>query len=514
MDRGLVNVFFVNYFMKNIYISLILLLISVQINAQGTQIGNLSINEYFTESFTEIGNTQTLCVDVHQGNAVAVSIYPRKFVPAFPQHKCGNMWVFNSDLNWGAPFVWQTNIEGNLYPYELKNINNSSIIVGYFTDSIQVQNTKYYALDSTRASSFILSLNLQTGELNWLTVIQDSIYNSVATSFTVISPENILVSALHHDIESAIYKININTGSIISTKIFPNVRTISSIAKLNENVYVAGTAGDFANIDTFTVHTNLNTGYANYMFKADTNLNLKSLVCEPYITFDFTSHLSPRQNDILWSFFKQNNSQGLVQSFNLYRDIDTLVRRLSFSTNFNFSEYDNRLVIPTDMFGFLLFKKDGLDYNLYQLNFGGMPYFERITKNTNVELYDVTTDFLESFISGSFSSDTLFLLQNTLVNSSFNENKSCQFMSFFHEIYGSVNNEKQIVIKTFPNPVEEELNIASDDVQYVSILNTTGQLMNTYYSTNKINIHQLPSGIYLMKGYTSDKYFSVKFIKK
>ncbi|MCF8284746.1 MAG: T9SS type A sorting domain-containing protein [Sphingobacteriales bacterium] len=503
--------------MKHIFLLFFVTLISLCSFSQGTQVGNLSINEYFTESFSSKGGTQILCVDNDNFfGTIAAGIQPKKFIPSFTQHKCGDMWVFNSDLNWGHPFVWQVNLKGTIYPYQLKNLvySNSTIIVGLFSDSISIDSNTYYALDSNRTSSFILSLKGESGEFNWITIIQDSMYNSMATSVTELNSGNILVSTLHNDIESSIIKINANNGNVISTKYFPNVRTISSIEELNNIVYVAGSASDFANIDTFTVRTNLNTGYANFMFKADTSLNLNFLACEPYITFDFTSHLEARYSNIIWAFYKQNNSQVLTQSFNVYRDIDTLIERLSLPINSNFSEYENRLIIPTDMSGFLLFKRDGLDYNLYSLNFGSTSYFENITTGTTVEMYDVSTDFLETVVSGSFISDTLFLLNHQLLNPYYSANQTCDFMSFYHEIYGGIDGENKLKLKTYPNPANEEINIVAENVQYVTVVNAQGQLMNEYFLTNKIDIHQLPRGIYLLKGYTTEKQFSIKFIKK
>ncbi len=502
--------------MKHLFLFIFVILISKCSFSQGTQVGNLSINEYSTESYSSKGDAKILCVDNNFVGNTAAAIYPKKYIPSFSQHKCGDMWVFNSNLTWGNPFNWQVNILGTIYPFQLKNINftHSTIIVGLFSDSISVHGNTYYALDSNKTSSFILSLKGESGEFNWITIIQDSIYSSMATSVTELSSGNLLVSTLYHDIESSIIKINAKNGNIISTKYFPNVRTISSIEELNDIVYVAGSASDFANIDSFTVRTNMNTGYANFMFKADTSLTLNFLACEPYITFDFTSHLEARSSNIIWAFYKQNNSQVLTQSFNLYREIDTLIERLSLPTNFNFSEYDNRLIIPTDMSGYLLFKRDGLDFNLYHLNFGSTSYYEKITTGTTVELYDVSTDFLETVVSGSFNSDTLFLLDHQLRNPYYSANQTCDFMSFYHEIYGGIEGENKLKLKTYPNPATEEINIAADDVQYVTVINAQGQLMNTYYSTNKIDIHQLPSGMYLMKGYTSENYFSIKFIKK
>jgi hypothetical protein len=87
-------------------------------------------------------------------------------------------------------------------------------------------------------------------------------------------------------------------------------------------------------------------------------------------------------------------------------------------------------------------------------------------------------------------------------------------MSFYHEIYGGIDGENKLKLKTYPNPATEEINIVADDVQYVTVINSQGQLMNEYFLTNKIDIHQLPSGMYLLKGYTSEKQFSTKFIKK
>jgi len=500
--------------MKNISLSFLLLIISSFSFAQGTQVGNLQINELFTERYSAEGNAKILGVNKNGLGATSVAIFPKKQVPAFSQHLCGNMWVFNTILNWGNPFNWEVNVQGTIYPYQINKINDAILIVGYFSDSIRANNTTYYAIDSIRASSFILSLNANTGMFNWIKLIQDSIYNSVATSVSALSSGNLLVSTLHQDIESAIYKLDSKTGNIISSKIFPNVRTIASVLERNNVVYVAGSASDFANIDTFTVRTQMNTGYANFMFKADTNLNLLYLESEPYITFDFSSHLEMSNSSVLWSFYKQNNSQGLTQSFNLYRENDTLVDRLSLSTTLSLSEYDNRLIVPTDMSGYLLFKRDGLDYNLYHLNFGSTSYYEKITTGTSVELYDVSTDFLETVVSGSFGSDTLFLLNHQIPNPYFSANQTCDFLSFYHEIYGGIHSDQKIDINSFPNPASEVLNIVSDNVQYVSILNVQGQLLNTFYSTNKIDIHQLPSGIYLIKGYTTDKQFSIKFIKK
>lgn len=501
--------------MKCFKLFILLLLSSFLVKSQGTQIGNLSINHSFTESFSSQGGTEILCVDNNYFETIAAAVFPKKSISSCLQYNCGDMWVYNTDLTWGNPFVWQKVFRGTIHPYQLKNLkfSNITIIVGFFTDSIRINNNVHYRIDSNTTSSFIIALNSTTGDLKWIRTI-DTISNSRATSVTELSSGNILVSTFENGYSASILKINPYNGTVLDVKHFPTIRTLSSMLELNNTIYVAGTIDNTASIDSFLVQTNKFGGNANYMFKADTNLQLTFLAVEPYSKYDFTNYLSKGSNSILWSFYKGEKHSETTQSFNLYREIDTLIQRLDLDYEFSFSEYHNRLVIPLDVGGYLLFKNDFTDVKLYYLNFGSISYYESVMYGTSIHVLSASTSYTNTVITGMYSSTNLNILGIQLPNPYDSANQSNDFMSFYHEIFGGIEGENRHKIKSFPNPAIEEINIVADDVQYVSIMNLQGQLMNTYYSTNKIDIHQLPSGLYLMNGYTTDKYFTLKFIKK
>lgn len=70
-------------------------------------------------------------------------------------------------------------------------------------------------------------------------------------------------------------------------------------------------------------------------------------------------------------------------------------------------------------------------------------------------------------------------------------------------------------ITIFPNPTTEELNvqIKNQDIEYITLYNSLGEFLDKY-STSSFSIANLSSGVYWMRIYSNDTFYSRKIIKK
>lgn len=95
---------------------------------------------------------------------------------------------------------------------------------------------------------------------------------------------------------------------------------------------------------------------------------------------------------------------------------------------------------------------------------------------------------------------------------------------YFDEIYGDVatitatTNQKNIALKLFPNPANNNLTIQSNEsIDSYKIYSLTGELVadeKTTGNTTSVNIAQLPNGLYLMKATSKEQTIIGRFIKE
>lgn len=90
------------------------------------------------------------------------------------------------------------------------------------------------------------------------------------------------------------------------------------------------------------------------------------------------------------------------------------------------------------------------------------------------------------------------------------------FLSGFCEPLLEVNNIEENLIKIYPNPTKEILNIkfpSNITVNGVKVYNSLGMNMNISHSANSINVKNLANGIYLLKVETSYGILTERFVK-
>lgn len=118
---------------------------------------------------------------------------------------------------------------------------------------------------------------------------------------------------------------------------------------------------------------------------------------------------------------------------------------------------------------------------------------------TDEQIMEVLSNVLEIKIRGEYvSGPDVGSLDNVILES---ENMSVEDISASE-------------IKIYPNPTKGEINF-SKPLNEVSIYNLSGQKMAVKAESNKLNISNLPSGIYILKGMDAEqKLIQVKLIKK
>lgn len=499
--------------MKKLYLLIFALGVLSQASAQQ---GALGIWDLFSESYPMPADYKTLNVGQKGSYTVSAAILQKTFASQFPEQKCGPLKIFALNFLMGNPYRWEVNVNGNIFPYDVKIMNDhSTIVTGAFVDSFHVGN---YSFQSNQfiASSFVMSIDV-TGEINWITLLQDSIFNTLATTITSIESGNIVVAGLTSDIESSIWKFNPQTGQLLSSKTFEQVRTFSSIIEVNNALYIAGSSGDLSKIDTFTIQTALNTGYVNFLAKLDTNFLTINLKCKPYITFDFTSQLelNSKSKNILWGYFFQSNTNQFKQGFDVINSQDNLVLHYEAFPQQFLDEFDNRLMVPTLNSGlFYVLRKLNNNYYAYDLGTSGIDS-ARIITNSQAKIYDVGSDSENGFTTvGVFTGDSLRTNINTLFNPYVDSAMSQNFLSHYQELILGIEDQNRNEIKVYPNPANDVLSLALEDVLKVDIFTLQGKLIDEQYNTNRIYIHQLPAGMYLLKANTSFHNYVVKFIKR
>lgn len=480
------------------------------------QQGKLDIWEMFSESYPMPANYKTLNVDQLGSYTVSASILPITHASSFPEQKCGPLKIFALNFLMGNPYRWEINANGNIFPFDIKiTKDNNTIITGAFLDSFHVENYSFQS-NPFIASSFVMSVN-NFGQINWVKLLQDSVFNTIATSITELESGNIVLTALTNDIESTIWKLNAKSGTVISTKTLNEIRTLSSIVEVNNFIYVAGSSGDFSHLDSFIISSSLNTGYVNFLAKLDTNLFTLNLKCEPYVTFDFTSHveLNPQSNNIIWAYYFTNSNQQFKQGFNIYNDRDGLLQHYETSNINDLAEFNNRLTIPKIRTGmFYVIQKHQNNYYAYDLS-DAIVDSALLISNSEASMYDVACDSANGFTTvGVFSGDSLRTSINILFNPNADSLKTQNFLSHYFEYFVGIDNQKISEVKVYPNPATDVLTIDLNGIEKIEIYNLQGKLVEKEFYKNKILINQLPSGMYLLKVNTLNKNYVTKFIKK
>ncbi len=62
------------------------------------------------------------------------------------------------------------------------------------------------------------------------------------------------------------------------------------------------------------------------------------------ITFDFTSKVLPHRGGVLWTHYKNNSVNSLVQNLSYYNQQGNFSYEHNFQSDFSLSEYDNKLI--------------------------------------------------------------------------------------------------------------------------------------------------------------------------
>ncbi len=478
---------------------------------------NGDILEQFTEIYPAPANAKIVSVD-HVGPVdVGAYILPEKSNSQVPEQQCGTMNVFELNFLMGNPYRWNKQVKGNLFPFDIiKTVNNNTIVVGTFIDSISVDNYYVESRDFIN-SSFVLSIN-PFGQVNWLTVLQDTIFNTIASSVEELPNGNIIVVGLTNDVESSIWKINPSNGDVMLTKQFTQVRTFSCVIERDNKLFVSGTADGFSTIDTFSVEDPYQTGYVNFLAEMDTNFNVTALHCRSYFTFDFSSHLIKNTNsqNILWAYFDVDSFNTLLQTFEVINPQGQFVYDYSRKTNFVQGEFDNKLVVPNEETGMFYFvnKQANKDIYLFELGNALKDSFLLI-KNSDATIYDASWDYLQGFtLVGTFKSDSLrtmnFTLPNIHVDSFYTEN----FIGHYFQLLSGLENNKSIPVTVYPNPSAGNLYLKiEEEVEEAIVYDLTGREYARYTKQKNLDVKSYPSGMYYIKILSDKKLYSAKFIK-
>ncbi len=493
--------------MKN----LLVLIFTLSTLISNAQIERFSMLELYSSTLQNSAEYKPVCINFDHNYTVA-SMLPSKYSAYFPEQRGGNMKVTNINENNNA-VLWNLDFIGTVFPYQIVYANNTHFVVGIFTDSISVNGNTHLALDSNRVFSFVAAIN-SNGQLKWLKIMEDTVWNSMATSVCFLPSGNLLVTALYHDVESVVWKLDPNTGDIISAKIFPGVRTFSDIKYNNDKIYLTGSTGDFSMIDSFQVLNPLGNGYVNFLCLADTNLSVSNLYYDPYITFDFSSQLTLHNNGVMWAHYELDSNIGVVQNLSYFTEAGTMYYKHSFFTNMNLSEFDNRLIYPKNFGGdFVFIKKIDKDYYLFDL---GNMYRDsiQISKDSKFTIYDLSIKNSEFVLVGMFAADTLNYLGMEFLNPNTGTNQTVAFISKIVETNSGIGNNNSKTFSLFPNPSEHTINIKLENVEMVEVIDFTGKVNSTHYLTNTIPIEELSNGMYLLKVSTQEGVYTMKFIKK
>jgi hypothetical protein len=474
------------------------------------QIEHFSMQKMYTNTLENSADYKPVCVSLNQTSAIA-SINPNKFAPYFPDQRGGDMRVslYNSFSN---ASLWDIDFKGTIFPYQVINHHDSVFLVGVFADSISVAGNAFLAMDSFRVFAFVASI--YNGQLNWLKVIEDTVWNSMANAISILPSGNLLVTTLMHDVESAIWKLNPKNGNVISIKHFPGIRSISSIEINNDKIYFAGSTQDFAMIDTFQIINPLANGYVNYMCVADTNLSVKSVHHNPYITFDFSSHLTKHKNGIAWTHYSIIDNMGFIQNLSVYNDTDSLIFKHVFNTDLTHPEFENRLISSKYYDGdLILLKRIDKDYYMFDIK-NTIRDSVQISINSDLTVYDLSSQQGDLLFVSQFKTDSLYYLNDLILNPYAAQEKSAIMISYLANNNSGILGKKRIDFKVYPNPVEDFISIQDSRVERVEIINMAGQLISIEENVNTFNTQNIEKGMYILKAFTSDEVYIAKFIKK
>lgn len=495
--------------MKNILI-LLFTALSLSSNAQ---IERFSMLEIYSDVLPNSASMKPICVNF-DGDYTVASINASKYVPYFPDQRGGNMRV-NNFAPYSSISKWELNFTGTIFPFQLIYANDAYYVAGVITDSIGVNGNTHVAIDSNRVYSFVASIKYN-GQLNWLKIVEDSIWNSMATSICVLPSGNLLVTALYHDVESVVWKLNPRNGNTISTKYFTGVRTLSDIKYQNDKVYLAGSTSDFAMVDTFQIINPMQNGYVNFMCIADTNLTVNKIVYNPYITFDFSSKLTLHNGGVLWAHYELVSPMSLFQNLSYYTEADTFSFKHYFKTDMNLSEFENNLVFAKYYDGdFIFIKKLNKDYYMFNF-FTSSRDSIRISTDSKFSIYDLAhiQSRNELAILGMFENDTLHYLNKQILNPYAASNQSAGFISRIANTNSGISSSGNNALQFYPNPVNDEITLQVDDLEKVEIVDLNGKIIDRKYDTKKISCIELNAGMYLLKVFTKNEILVAKFIKK
>ncbi|MCD1117034.1 T9SS type A sorting domain-containing protein [Chryseobacterium turcicum] len=138
-------------------------------------------------------------------------------------------------------------------------------------------------------------------------------------------------------------------------------------------------------------------------------------------------------------------------------------------------------------------------------------------------------------IVGTATGLTYYLNDTQIYTGNFFNNYNFDEMTFVHDNYSgsayvdkiAINNEGGVLstkddvkmiknrLSIYPNPTSDVLNIKTDSkINSVSVVDITGKKVNVKLENDKIDVRNLPAGIYLVNIETKDGISTEKFIKK
>lgn len=496
------------------YVLFLLLFIYASVNAFSQKI---SLKELFSETYPLQANDKLICSEQTGTTTIFASMRPTKVVSSLPEQAAGPVKLVALNYANYPALKFEVNILGNLFPFDLLLTSQQNyFLAGAFTDSLVIDNNNKFYTEPGIVAGFVIFFG-GNGQTLWVKTFKSDTKNNLITSIAESKTNlNPYITVLKDDLSSEVWQINVNNGSTLTTKIFPEVRTLSSIKELNGSLYIAGTAGDFALVDTFVLSNNLNTGYVNFIAKLDASLAAKWVSSRPYFTTDYSNHLcvQPNGNKIAWGNYCLVTQNSLRQNVDVFNEQGQLIGKSSYTPSGVLNEFNNRLVAPSiypSRFNFA--RRISKDFYIYTFDPSRGVDSTRIIRNSEFQMYDFTGTS-NSNIVGTYSSDSLRTSTFTMRNRYFAQAGSQNVIMHLSEPFVGVEQESAPIYTFYPNPTEGILQVDVEALINLKVMSFTGQVLIQNSSSNTLDLSELPAGIYLVEIQNTRGVYREQVIKK
>lgn len=425
--------------------------------------------------------------------------------------------------------VWQKRITGNISLADMEiTDNNHAIVVGYFQDSISIDNFNFN--NNSGANTGLIFEMDNTGSVIWVHEINP--VNGEFKPLDLFLSKNGLMY-LTSDLNGggsgscAFHKLD-NQGNIVQNK-FPTfssgIRTISHIiADTLGNIFVSGTCSSFATFDT--ISSNPDFAYQNFLVKYNNSFIAEWFVSKNYITFDNNNKLGTDGQQMLWAYNEMPDVNGDTVKVSKVEWNGTISSSfigplaLSFFPGIDFSvDSSGNSILALEVFSRIFLYRFDPSFNLIWED-------TLLTSNSGSPHYSGLIAYDSSFyLAAAYSTDSLvldnFLLVNpNLLSLSASDLFICKWG--YNQISTEIpSTEFSDGFTLYPNPTMNHLyfrNSQSKQIEFddISIHDNSGrQLMHIHHpSTDYIDISDLKSGIYLLRYSANNKFFVRKFVKQ